>query len=76
MDGVVLPAVRVVAEWLVLAAVPAAIYVAHFFLGAVLDHVMSDEPSLLACAEAIGIKPERIASAWHKLQPPPFDEGG
>lgn len=46
------------------------------FLGAVLDHVMSDEPSLLACAEALGVKPERIASAWHRLQPPPFDEGG
>ncbi|CAO4174758.1 DUF3572 domain-containing protein [Methylorubrum populi] len=46
------------------------------FLGAVLDHVMSDEPALLACAEALGVKPERIASAWQRLQPPPFDEGG
>ena len=46
------------------------------FLGAVLDHVMGDESSLLACAEALQVKPERIASAWHKLQPPPFDEGG
>lgn len=46
------------------------------FLGAVLDHVMSDEPSLLACAEALDVKPERIASAWQRLQPPPFDEGG
>ena len=32
--------------------------------------------ALLACAEALGVKPERIASAWQRLQPPPFDEGG
>ena len=43
------------------------------FLGAVLDHVMGDEPSLIACAEALEIKPERIAAAWQALQPPDFD---
>ena len=43
------------------------------FLGAVLDHVMSDEQSLLACAEALDVKPERIAAAWRTLGPPDFD---
>lgn len=45
------------------------------FLAAVLDHVMADEPALLACAEALGVRPERIAAAWQRLQPPPFDDG-
>ena len=45
------------------------------FLGAVLDHVMGDEPRLLACAQALDVKPERIAAAWQRLQPPPFDDG-
>ncbi|GJE54403.1 MULTISPECIES: DUF3572 domain-containing protein [Methylobacterium] len=43
------------------------------FLGAVLDHVMGDEPMLLACARALDVKPERIAAAWRRLQPPEFD---
>ena len=43
------------------------------FLGAVLDHVMGDEATLIACAGALGLKPERIAAAWRRLQPPEFD---
>ncbi|GEP11040.1 DUF3572 domain-containing protein [Methylobacterium gnaphalii] len=43
------------------------------FLGAVLDHVMGDEASLIACADAIGVKPEKIATAWRRMQPPDFD---
>ncbi len=43
------------------------------FLAAVLDHVMSDEAGLIACAGAIGEKPERIAAAWQRLRPPEFD---
>lgn len=43
------------------------------FLAAVLDHVMGDEPTLLAAAEGLDMKPEQIASAWHKLRPPDFD---
>jgi hypothetical protein len=42
-------------------------------LGAVLDHVMTDEPVLLACAEAIGVKPERIAAAWRRRAPPDYE---
>jgi hypothetical protein len=45
------------------------------FLTAVLDHVMGDEPRLLACAQALDLKPEKIAAAWQRLQPPPFDDG-
>ena len=43
------------------------------FLAAVLDFVMDDETTLLACAEALGQKPEAIAVAWRRLQPPDFD---
>ena len=42
-------------------------------LGAVLDHVMGDEPVLLACAEGIGVPPERIAAAWRRRLPPDFE---
>lgn len=35
-----------------------------------LDHVVSDEELLLACAEAIGESPERITLAWRRLGPP------
>ncbi len=45
------------------------------FLTAVLDHVMGDEPRLLACAQALAVKPEKIAAVWQRLQPPPFDDG-
>ena len=41
------------------------------FLAAVLDHVMGDEGVLLACAESLGVKPERIAAAWRRLSPEP-----
>jgi hypothetical protein len=44
------------------------------FLVGVLDHVMGDENVLLACASALGVKPERIAAAWHRLSPRPDDE--
>ncbi|MCE4225533.1 DUF3572 domain-containing protein [Methylobacterium sp. C25] len=43
------------------------------FLAAVLDHVMGDETLLLACADALDVKPETIATAWRRLQPPDFD---
>ena len=43
------------------------------FLGGILDHVMSDEAVLLACARALDLKPERIGEAWRRLQPPEFD---
>ena len=43
------------------------------FLGAVLDHVMGDEAGLIACAGALDVKPETIAAAWRRLQPPEFD---
>ena len=45
------------------------------FLVGILDHIMSDEATLLACAEALDIKPERIAAAWRRLGPPDFDDG-
>lgn len=46
------------------------------FLAGILDYVMGDETTLLACAEALDTKPERIAAAWRRLGPPDFDEGG
>ena len=45
------------------------------FLAGILDHIMGDEATLLACAEALDTKPERIAAAWRKLGPPDFDDG-
>ena len=45
------------------------------FLAGILDHIMSDESTLLACAEALDTKPERIAAAWRRLGPPDFDDG-
>ncbi len=42
-------------------------------LGAVLDHVMANEPVLLACAEGIGVKPERIGAAWRRRVPPDYE---
>lgn len=43
------------------------------FLAGVLDHVMGDEAVLLACADALNVRPERIAAAWRRLSPEPFD---
>ncbi|WP_019905552.1 DUF3572 domain-containing protein [Methylobacterium sp. 77] len=43
------------------------------FLSAVLDHVMGDEAVLVACANALDVKPERIAAAWRRLGPPDPD---
>jgi 2-hydroxychromene-2-carboxylate isomerase len=40
---------------------------------AVLDHVMADEPVLLACARALEIPPERIVAAWERRRPPDFE---
>lgn len=39
------------------------------FLAGVLDYVMSDEAVLIACAAALDLSPERIASAWRRLSP-------
>lgn len=39
------------------------------FLAGVLDHVMGDEAVLLACAQGLAVKPERIAAAWRRLSP-------
>jgi hypothetical protein len=44
------------------------------FLAGVLDHVVGDEPVLLACARALEVKPERIVAAWHRLSPRPADD--
>lgn len=44
------------------------------FLAGILDHVMGDEPRLLACAGALGVAPERIAAAWRRLGPPAPDD--
>ena len=44
------------------------------FLAGVLDHVAQHEPVLIACAAALGIKPERIVAAWQRLSPQPDDE--
>ena len=46
------------------------------FLAGVLDHVMGDEPVLLARAAALAVKPERIAAAWRRLSPEPRDVWG
>lgn len=45
------------------------------FLAAVLDHVMGDEATLIACSAALEMPPERIAAAWRKLGPPEPDDG-
>ena len=44
------------------------------FLAGVLDHVVGDEAVLLACADALGVKPQRIAAAWRAQSPEPFDD--
>lgn len=44
------------------------------FLGAVLDHVMGDEAMLVACAQDLGLRPERIAAAWQRLAAPEPDD--
>lgn len=44
------------------------------FLAAVLDFVMADEATLIACAGALDLSPERIAGAWRRLGPPPPDD--
>ncbi|ACA20932.1 hypothetical protein M446_6681 [Methylobacterium sp. 4-46] len=41
-----------------------------------LDHVVSDEDLLLACARAVGEPPERITLAWRRLGPPDPDSFG
>ena len=41
------------------------------FLAGVLDHVMGNEPVLLACARGLDVAPERIAAAWRRLSPEP-----
>lgn len=44
------------------------------FLAGVLDYVAGHEPVLLACAQALEVKPERIVAAWQRLSPQPDDE--
>ncbi|MCJ2015018.1 DUF3572 domain-containing protein [Methylobacterium sp. J-076] len=44
------------------------------FLAGVLDYVAGHEPVLIACANALAVKPERIVTAWHRLSPAPDDE--
>jgi hypothetical protein len=43
------------------------------FLGAVLDYVASDEPLLIALAQSLELKPERIMEARWTLSPSEFD---
>jgi len=43
------------------------------FLGAVLDHVAADEELLLAIAEALSVRPERIMAARQVLSPTAFE---
>ncbi|KQO65957.1 hypothetical protein ASF22_04605 [Methylobacterium sp. Leaf87] len=45
------------------------------FLAGLLDHVMGDEATLMAAAEALAVPPERIAAAWRRLSPMEFDDG-
>ncbi|GJD32915.1 hypothetical protein PMNALOAF_4195 [Methylobacterium adhaesivum] len=45
------------------------------FLAGLLDHVMGDEATLMAAAEALAVPPERIAAAWRHLSPTEFDDG-
>ena len=45
------------------------------FLAGLLDHVMGDEATLMAAAEALAVPPERIAAAWRQLSPTEFDDG-
>ncbi|MCJ2079986.1 DUF3572 domain-containing protein [Methylobacterium sp. J-090] len=45
------------------------------FLAGLLDHVMGDEATLMAAAQALAVPPERIAAAWRRLSPTEFDDG-
>lgn len=45
------------------------------FLAAVMEHLMSDEPLLLAFAANEGIKPERVVTAARALGIVPWDRG-
>ncbi|MEH3143770.1 MAG: DUF3572 domain-containing protein [Methylobacterium frigidaeris] len=46
------------------------------FLVGILDHVVSDEETLIACAQALDVAPERLAGAWRRLGPPEPDSFG
>jgi hypothetical protein len=46
------------------------------FLAGVLDHVAGNEPVLLACAQALEVKPERIVAEWHRLSPQVGEDWG
>ena len=46
------------------------------FLAGVLDHVAGNEPVLLACAQALEVKPERIVAAWQRLSPQAGEDWG
>lgn len=43
------------------------------FLAAVLDYVASDEPLLIALAQSLEVKPERIMEARRTLSPSEFE---
>ena len=43
------------------------------FLAAVLDYVAGDEPLLIALAQFLELKPERIMEARHTLSPSEFE---
>ncbi|MBL8571611.1 MAG: DUF3572 domain-containing protein [Phreatobacter sp.] len=45
------------------------------FLVAVMEHLMSDEPLLLAFAANEGIRPERVVKAAHALGIVPWERG-
>lgn len=45
------------------------------FLAGLLDHVVGDEATLMAAAQALAVPPERIAAAWRQLSPTEFDDG-
>ena len=44
------------------------------FLAGVLDHLVSDEEALVACAEALDLPPEAVTGAWAALAPREFED--
>lgn len=45
------------------------------FLGGVLDHLVADEETLLACAADLDLAPEAVTGAWAALAPREFEAG-
>jgi Protein of unknown function (DUF3572) len=46
------------------------------FLLGILDFIMAHEPTLMACCDTTGIKPESVNRAWHRLNGPGSAEYG